>query len=67
MLNRHGIEHALLDANLEGLLYLLGLPLPPGGSDDVWTKRSFKNRDQNISSMRDPCVFTSISIGIKEQ
>ena len=53
MLDRHGVEHALLDANLEGLLYLLGLPFSSRGSDSAWTRRSFKNCDQNISSMRD--------------
>jgi len=57
MLGRHGVEHALLDANLEGILYLLGLPLPSGRSDNVWTKRSFRNGVQNISAMRDPHLY----------
>ena len=57
MLNQHGVEHALLDANLEGLLYLLGLPFPAGRSETAWTKRSFKHRDQNIAIMRDPRLY----------
>ncbi len=57
MLNRHGVQHALLDANLEGLLYLLGLPFPSRGTDSAWTKRSFKNCDQNISALRDPRLY----------
>jgi len=57
MLDRHGVEHALLDANLEGLLYLLGLPFPDRTSDSSWTKRSFKKRDQNIAAMRDPRLY----------
>jgi radical SAM superfamily enzyme YgiQ (UPF0313 family) len=57
MLNQHGVKHSLLDANLEGLLYFLGLPLPAGGSDSAWTKRSFKNCDQNISALRDPRLY----------
>ncbi len=57
MLNQHGVEHALLDANLEGLLYLLGLPFPSGSSDSAWTKRSFKNCDRNISALRDPDLY----------
>jgi len=57
MLNRHGVEHTLLDANLEGLLYLLGLPFPSGRSESVWTRRSFRNRDQNITAIRDPSLY----------
>jgi len=56
-LNRHGVEHALLDANLEGLLYLLGLPLPSGRSENAWTKRAFKHCARNISSLKDPGLY----------
>ncbi|MBI5074940.1 MAG: radical SAM protein [Nitrospirae bacterium] len=56
MLNRHGVAHALLDANLEGLLYRLGLPLP-SGSDSAWTKRAFRNCDRNSSALRDPRLY----------
>ncbi|MBI5849055.1 MAG: radical SAM protein [Nitrospirae bacterium] len=60
MLNRHGVEHTLLDANIEGLLYLLGLPLPSGNSDSAWTKRSFRNCGQNISALRDPRLYQQL-------
>jgi len=56
-LNRHDVEHVLLDANLEGLLYLLGLPLPSGRSDNAWTKRAFKHCARNISSLKDPGLY----------
>jgi len=57
MLSRHSIAHTLLDANLEGLLYLLGLPFPSRETDSAWTKRSFKNCDRNISALRDPRLY----------
>jgi hypothetical protein len=57
MLTRHRVEHALLDVNLEGLLYLLGLPLPSGRSETAWTKRSFRHRDLNISALRDSRLY----------
>ena len=57
MLNRQGVEHALLDANLEGLLHLLGQTSPSAGSGNAWTKRSFRNCAQNVSSMRNPGLY----------
>lgn len=57
MLSRYRVEHALLDANLEGLLYLLGQPLPSGRSDSTWTRRAFKNCAHNISALRDPRLY----------
>ena len=56
MLNQHGVEHALLDANLEGLLYLLKLPMPRK-SDDAWTKRSFRYCNQNIAALKNPRLY----------
>ncbi len=53
MLNRHNVEHVMLDANLEGLLYLLSLPLPSARADNTWSKRSFKHAARNISALRD--------------
>ena len=90
MLAEHGVEHHLLDANLEGLLYLLkqshtntsisNLSFPlvgnpseerlrtsrsdkqcsPGRTDDVWTKRAFRNIEQNLSLMKDPALYHHI-------
>lgn len=53
MLGRHGVEHTLLDANLEGLLHLLGQPLAAGTPDGPWARRSFRDRGRNLSSLRD--------------
>lgn len=60
LLGRHGVEHALLDANLEGLLHLLGLPLPPGSPDDPWTRRSFRNCTGNLAALRDPRLYRQL-------
>ncbi len=59
-LARHGIQHRLLDANIEGLLYILGSPLPAGESPDTWTRRAFRNRERNLSSLREPGLYRSI-------
>lgn len=57
MLARQSVEHVLLDANLEGLLHLLGQPLPSGRSDSAWTRRAFRNCAHNISALRDPRLY----------
>ena len=60
MLGNLGIEHRLLDANVEGLLHLLRMPVPVEKTNDVWTKRAFRNCEQNISSMRDPALYQNL-------
>lgn len=57
MLGGLGVEHRLLDANIEGLLHLLKRPVPPGKGDDAWTRRAFRNRERNLSSLRDPDLY----------
>ncbi|HWR57648.1 MAG TPA: hypothetical protein VN328_02060, partial [Thermodesulfovibrionales bacterium] len=59
-LANHGIEHRLLDANIEGLFHLLKMPLPPEKAADTWTKRAFRNRERNLSSMRDAGLYRHI-------
>ncbi len=60
ILARHGVEHSLLDANLEGLLYLMGIRLPAGAISDTWSKRAFLHRDLNLKSLRNPGLYKSI-------
>ena len=57
MLADHRVEHRLLDANIEGLLYLLRRPVLPGKSDNVWTKRAFRNCERNLSSLRETLLY----------
>lgn len=50
----HGISCRLLDANLEGQLWLLGqLPV----ADDTWSRRAVKNHIANISALRNSATY----------
>ena len=60
MLGSFGIEHRLLDANIEGLLHLLRGSIPPGKTYVAWTRRAFRNRERNIASMRDPGLYQNL-------
>ncbi|MGD0283495.1 MAG: radical SAM protein, partial [Dissulfurispiraceae bacterium] len=60
MLAKHGIDHRLLDANIEGLLYLLRMPMPKEKKDDIWTKRAFRNRGINLSRLRSPDLYNHL-------
>ncbi|MGD0885437.1 MAG: B12-binding domain-containing radical SAM protein [Thermodesulfovibrionales bacterium] len=57
MLSKHGVQHRVLDANMEGLLYLLRRPLPSEKAEDVWTRRAFRNRERDLSALRDPLLY----------
>jgi radical SAM superfamily enzyme YgiQ (UPF0313 family) len=60
MLGSHGVEHRLLDANIEGILHLLRMPVPTEKTNDAWSKRDFRNREFALSSMRDPALYRHI-------
>ncbi|HSW62580.1 MAG TPA: hypothetical protein VLH56_04590 [Dissulfurispiraceae bacterium] len=50
----HGVRHALLDANLEGILFLLGEAAGQlRSSQDTWTRRCLRNLPRNLSALRD--------------
>lgn len=55
-LRAHGISCSVLDANLEGLLYLLE---QPQAANDTWTRRAVKNISKNIAALRDPRTYRS--------
>lgn len=57
MLGRHKVEHRILDANIDGLLYLLQMPFSAEKVKDAWTKRAFRNIEQNIYSIKDPDLY----------
>ena len=48
-LKRNGLRYIVLDANLEGLLYLI--QGPPTASDR-WTSRAFRNRNHHLQALR---------------
>jgi hypothetical protein len=53
----HGIACNVLDANLEGMLYLLGRPV---SAADAWTRRAAKHVAPNLASLRDPATYRSL-------
>ena len=56
-LRAHGISCCVLDANLEGLLYLLE---QPQAANDTWTRKAVKNISKNIAALRDPRTYRSL-------
>ncbi|MDR2548610.1 MAG: radical SAM protein [Desulfobulbus sp.] len=57
-LRRHGIVCAQLDANLEGLLFLLGQE--PPAADDAWSKRALRHRHANLAALRSPELYRNV-------
>ncbi len=55
-LSEHGYSCTLWDANLEGQLYLLGLPLT---ATDTWSRRANRNLEANLAALRDPATYRS--------
>jgi hypothetical protein len=53
-LKAHGIPCRLLDANLEGQLWLLD---QPSGASDTWSRRASRGRAHNIAALRDMAVY----------
>jgi hypothetical protein len=49
-LKTHSVPCRLLDANLEGQLWLLNQPL---AATDTWSRRAFKGRTSNLAALRD--------------
>ncbi len=56
-LEAEGIEPVLIDANLEGIVYLLNRAKEP---PSAWGKRAFKNRLENLRNLKDPRTYRSI-------
>jgi len=56
-LKAHGISFTVLDANLEGLLFLLQ---QPNAASDTWTRRAIRTLPQNLASLRDIRTYRSL-------
>lgn len=52
----HGVHHTLLDANLEGLLFLLG---KPPDVNDTWTARAARSVARNLELLYTPDGYRS--------
>lgn len=53
-LKRHGIPCRLLDANIEGILYLLHQPIQ---SPDTWTSRALRRLPRHLHDLRSPAAY----------
>jgi hypothetical protein len=53
-LQAYGITCTVLDANLEGLFFLLHQPI---AASDTWTRRAVKNISSNLQTLRDPQTY----------
>jgi hypothetical protein len=47
----------VLDANIEGLLFLMGRP---GIASDTWGRRAIRNSADNLAALRDPATYCSL-------
>jgi hypothetical protein len=56
-LRAYEVPHMALDANIEGLLHLMGRPVP---AEDTWTRRAASHLDDNIVSLRSGKAFGTI-------
>lgn len=60
-LKHHGIKHTILDANLEGMLFLLSsAETKPDILRDTWTSRALRNLNKNLAALRDLNTYRSI-------
>jgi len=53
-LRHHGVVCTLLDASLEGLLFLLG---QAGAPEDTWSSRALRSFDTNLAALRAPELY----------
>ena len=53
-LRHHGVACSLLDANLEGLLFLLGRA---DKAEDTWSIRALRHREANLAALRNPAFY----------
>ncbi len=57
-LTAHGIRHLVLDANIEGLLFLLHKQQE---SSDTWTNRARRNIEKHLASLKTPALYRSLA------
>jgi hypothetical protein len=56
-LKRAGVDYEVVDANIEGLLYLLMCPVD---AQDTWTRRAVSHLEQNMAAMRAPATYAGV-------
>ncbi len=60
-LTANGIDHSVIDANLEGILYLLQDASNNKTTADRWTTRSRKNRESNLAALQEITTYQNPS------
>jgi hypothetical protein len=60
-LNANGVHHDIIDANLEGILYLLKDVSNNNTITDRWTTRAGKKMEGNIAALKDIATYQSPS------
>ncbi len=56
-LGEHGRSFKVIDANIEGLLYLLNGPVK---TEDTWTRRAFRHLEDNLVALTDGRAFRNL-------
>lgn len=56
-LRHHSVPCTLLDASLEGLLFLIEAA---GNPEDTWSVRALRHRDANLAALRSPSLYGNI-------
>jgi hypothetical protein len=60
-LSANCVEHQVIDANLEGILYLMRNTAQAGAASGRWNSRACKNLEQNLAALQNPVIFGSES------
>jgi hypothetical protein len=60
-LKANGVEHRVIDSNVEGLLYLLRFAVQNGGGTGRWDIRARKNLEANLDLLHTPEAFQNKS------
>jgi hypothetical protein len=61
-LKAYNINHHVIDANLEGILYLLQETAHNNTAADRWTLRAVKNLQRNLAALRNIATYSNKSI-----
>ena len=60
-LNANGVHHDVIDANLEGIIFLLKDASDNNKTVDRWTMRAVKNMERNLVALQDIATYQSPS------
>jgi hypothetical protein len=61
-LNKNGIRHEVIDANLEGILFGLEQASNKNTTPDRWTTRACKNMEANVSALKDIATYRNMNL-----